>query len=291
MAAHGSRYCFSRPCCSRSRCSRTSLGASTPRRRPRRRTTLRRPFSTQRNWSRSSRPTASRSSRAHPSIHAPDVTSAQIARVHQDPNDPGVGRRVQLPREARHSHARDMPLLCPAGPRRAPGRLPLHRAVLQRYVRPPCPRPLSVLSGLCLPHTRHPADWTHTLTRAYVSAPRHRKPFSNVDTRSPIPLPLSLVPGGFVPVFLSRVHTHPELRVHFEPGVWKAYEDTAREHPMGPVVGAIVQLYREIGSRTLVMPARYVPHMACAVSRAPRKLSVPPVFCRQFYLRVRLNRT
>ncbi|KAL1951934.1 hypothetical protein VTO73DRAFT_1083 [Trametes versicolor] len=49
-----------------------------------------------------------------------------------------------------------------------------------------------------------------------------------------------------------------ELRVHFEPGVWKAYEDTAREHPMGPVIGEITKLYKEIGSRTLVMPASIV---------------------------------
>ncbi|KAI0639407.1 aldolase [Trametes polyzona] len=49
-----------------------------------------------------------------------------------------------------------------------------------------------------------------------------------------------------------------ELRVHFEPGVWKEYADTAREHPMGPVIGAIVQLYKEIGSPTLVMPASIV---------------------------------
>ncbi|KAI9063067.1 aldolase [Trametes sanguinea] len=49
-----------------------------------------------------------------------------------------------------------------------------------------------------------------------------------------------------------------ELRVHFEPGVWKEYADTAREHPMAPVIGAIVQLYKEIGARTLVMPASIV---------------------------------
>lgn len=52
--------------------------------------------------------------------------------------------------------------------------------------------------------------------------------------------------------------------MHFEPGVWKAYEDTAREHPMGPVIGEITKLYKEIGSSTLVMPARYVLlSMAC----------------------------
>ncbi|KAI0825130.1 aldolase [Trametes gibbosa] len=49
-----------------------------------------------------------------------------------------------------------------------------------------------------------------------------------------------------------------ELRVHFEPGVWKEYADTAREHPMGPVIGEIVALYKAIGARTLVMPASIV---------------------------------
>ncbi|KAI0669894.1 aldolase [Trametes maxima] len=49
-----------------------------------------------------------------------------------------------------------------------------------------------------------------------------------------------------------------ELRVHFEPGVWKEYADTAREHPMARVIGAIVELYRDVGARTLVMPASIV---------------------------------
>ncbi|KAI0651857.1 aldolase [Trametes meyenii] len=49
-----------------------------------------------------------------------------------------------------------------------------------------------------------------------------------------------------------------ELRVHFEPGVWKEYADTAREHPMAPVIGAIVALYKDVGARTLVMPASIV---------------------------------
>lgn len=49
-----------------------------------------------------------------------------------------------------------------------------------------------------------------------------------------------------------------ELRVHFEEGVWKAYEDTAKEHPMSPVIAAIVKAYKTIGAKTLVMPARSV---------------------------------
>ena len=47
-----------------------------------------------------------------------------------------------------------------------------------------------------------------------------------------------------------------ELRVHFEPGVWKEYADTAREHPASKVIKDVVQLYQEIGSSVLVMPAR-----------------------------------
>ena len=53
-----------------------------------------------------------------------------------------------------------------------------------------------------------------------------------------------------------------ELRVHFEPNLWKKYEDTASEHPTSHVVKEIVASFRSIGSRTLVMPAR------CAYSLA-----------------------
>ncbi|KAI0078880.1 aldolase [Panus rudis PR-1116 ss-1] len=49
-----------------------------------------------------------------------------------------------------------------------------------------------------------------------------------------------------------------ELRVHFEPGVWKEYSDTAKEHPMAPVIGSIVKAFRRTGSKTLVMPASIV---------------------------------
>ena len=47
-----------------------------------------------------------------------------------------------------------------------------------------------------------------------------------------------------------------ELRVHFEAGVWKEYADTAKEHPASSVIASIVKLYKEIGAKTLVMPAR-----------------------------------
>ncbi|CDO71567.1 hypothetical protein BN946_scf184911.g37 [Trametes cinnabarina] len=60
------------------------------------------------------------------------------------------------------------------------------------------------------------------------------------------------------PILTPPYRNLKELRVHFEPGVWKEYGDTAREHPMAPVIGAIVQLYKGIGARTLVMPASIV---------------------------------
>lgn len=49
-----------------------------------------------------------------------------------------------------------------------------------------------------------------------------------------------------------------ELRVHSEPSLWKEYKDTAKEHPMGPVIASVVEAFRNIGSKTLVMPARCV---------------------------------
>lgn len=48
-----------------------------------------------------------------------------------------------------------------------------------------------------------------------------------------------------------------ELRVHFEPFLWREYSDTASEHPMALVIRDIVHTYKRIGSKTLVMPARY----------------------------------
>lgn len=49
-----------------------------------------------------------------------------------------------------------------------------------------------------------------------------------------------------------------ELRVHFEPNLWKKYDDTAREHPMASVIHDIVATYKSIGAKTLVMPASIV---------------------------------
>lgn len=49
-----------------------------------------------------------------------------------------------------------------------------------------------------------------------------------------------------------------ELRVHFQAGVWKEYKDTAKEHPMASVIDAIVKTFKQISSKTLVMPASIV---------------------------------
>ncbi|KII84682.1 hypothetical protein PLICRDRAFT_46081 [Plicaturopsis crispa FD-325 SS-3] len=49
-----------------------------------------------------------------------------------------------------------------------------------------------------------------------------------------------------------------ELRVHFEPTLWKEYKNTAEEHPMATVIHNIVQVFKKLGSKTLVMPASIV---------------------------------
>lgn len=49
-----------------------------------------------------------------------------------------------------------------------------------------------------------------------------------------------------------------ELRVHFEPSIWKEYEDTVKGHPMCPIILSITKEFKRIGSKTLVMPARLV---------------------------------
>ncbi|KIM72469.1 hypothetical protein PILCRDRAFT_829717 [Piloderma croceum F 1598] len=49
-----------------------------------------------------------------------------------------------------------------------------------------------------------------------------------------------------------------ELRVHFDPTLWKEYTDTAREHPMSTVISEIIQVFKKLRSSTLVMPASIV---------------------------------
>jgi len=49
-----------------------------------------------------------------------------------------------------------------------------------------------------------------------------------------------------------------ELRVHFEPNLWREYGDTAKEHPMSTIIRSIVTVFKSIGSKTLVMPASIV---------------------------------
>ncbi|TFK47557.1 aldolase [Heliocybe sulcata] len=49
-----------------------------------------------------------------------------------------------------------------------------------------------------------------------------------------------------------------ELRVHFEPTLWKKYAEPAYEHPMSSVIGSIVKTFKAMDSKTLVMPASIV---------------------------------
>ncbi|CAL1695848.1 unnamed protein product [Somion occarium] len=49
-----------------------------------------------------------------------------------------------------------------------------------------------------------------------------------------------------------------ELRVHFEPALWKEYSDTIKEHPAIPVIRLVIAAYSQLGSKTLVMPASIV---------------------------------
>lgn len=59
-----------------------------------------------------------------------------------------------------------------------------------------------------------------------------------------------------------------ELRVHFEPSLWKEYADTAKEHPQASIIREITKLYKELGSKTLVMPASIVTGKEVSAHRA-----------------------
>ncbi|KAJ7082698.1 aldolase [Mycena belliarum] len=68
-----------------------------------------------------------------------------------------------------------------------------------------------------------------------------------------------------------------ELRVHFQAGLWKDYGDkTSTEHPMSPVIFSIVQAFRALGSKTLVMPASIVTaaEVIALVSLSPNHLTL-----------------
>ncbi|KAJ7765938.1 aldolase [Mycena maculata] len=67
-----------------------------------------------------------------------------------------------------------------------------------------------------------------------------------------------------------------ELRVHFQVGLWKEYADTKTEHPMSPVILSIVHAFRELGSKTLVMPASIVTpqEVVALVSLSPNHLTL-----------------
>ncbi|KAJ7471085.1 aldolase [Mycena latifolia] len=68
-----------------------------------------------------------------------------------------------------------------------------------------------------------------------------------------------------------------ELRVHFQAGVWNDYGDSTKiDHPMSPVILSIVHAFRELGSKTLVMPASIVTpaEVVALVSLSPDHLTL-----------------
>lgn len=65
-----------------------------------------------------------------------------------------------------------------------------------------------------------------------------------------------------------------ELRVHFDPTLWKEYKDTAREHPMALVIQDILGVFEASGSKTLVMPASIVTAAEVIIGECLRKILV-----------------
>ncbi|KAF9254649.1 aldolase [Marasmius fiardii PR-910] len=49
-----------------------------------------------------------------------------------------------------------------------------------------------------------------------------------------------------------------ELRVHFEPSIWRDYTHPANDHPSSQIIVSAIQAYKTLGSKTLVMPASIV---------------------------------
>ncbi|KAJ3912965.1 hypothetical protein F5877DRAFT_53203 [Lentinula edodes] len=49
-----------------------------------------------------------------------------------------------------------------------------------------------------------------------------------------------------------------ELRVHFEPTIWREYAAPGKEHPMSQVIFDVKAIYGKVGSKTKVMPASIV---------------------------------
>ncbi|KAJ3935652.1 MAG: hypothetical protein NXY57DRAFT_1035937 [Lentinula lateritia] len=52
--------------------------------------------------------------------------------------------------------------------------------------------------------------------------------------------------------------TREELRVHFEPTIWREYAAPGKEHPMSQVIFDVKAIYGKFGSKTKVMPASIV---------------------------------
>lgn len=74
-----------------------------------------------------------------------------------------------------------------------------------------------------------------------------------------------------------------ELRVHFEPALWTDYADTAKEHPRMDTVRKIVKLYKDIGSKTEILPASIVNSKEAIALAAltPEHLTLPGVVLEQ----------
>lgn len=123
-----------------------------------------------------------------------------------------------------------------------------------------------IVSALRFP--RHPrALWPwHTSKRLGSELSRQRCSLSHKRWRQVRPgacmsLHTSMVSLACPPLSVPtlRVERIPtELRVHFEPSLWREYKNTAKEHPTAAVIRDIVKSFKETGSKTLVMPARCV---------------------------------
>ena len=59
-------------------------------------------------------------------------------------------------------------------------------------------------------------------------------------------------------VDLNYIVCVAELRVHFDPTLWKEYENMSEDHSMSSVIHEIVQVFKGSRSETLVMPASII---------------------------------
>ncbi|RPD70191.1 aldolase [Lentinus tigrinus ALCF2SS1-7] len=70
-----------------------------------------------------------------------------------------------------------------------------------------------------------------------------------------------------------------QLRVHFEPALWTEYADVAKEHPRMPIIRQIVKVYRDIGTKTEILPASIVngKEAVALAALGPEHLTLPAV--------------